>query len=91
MDNRYLIDYYKNYNEDGRLTESRHGQVEYLTTRKYIDAFAKKTDRLLEIGAGTGRYIRYLFVHGNCVRTSGTWDLRNQRSIAGRIFSSIKL
>ena len=56
MDNRYLIDYYKNYNEDGRLTESRHGQVEYLTTRKYIDAFAKKTDRLLEIGAGTGRY-----------------------------------
>ena len=56
MDNHDLIDYYNHYDEDSRLTESRHGQVEYLTTRKYVDAFAKKTDKLLEIGAGTGRY-----------------------------------
>ena len=31
----YLEDYYNSYNEEGRLL-SRHGQVEYLTTMKYI-------------------------------------------------------
>ena len=31
----YLEEYYNNYDEDGRLL-SRHGQVEYLTTMRYI-------------------------------------------------------
>lgn len=31
----YLEDYYSTYEEDKRLL-SRHGQVEYLTTMKYI-------------------------------------------------------
>ena len=53
-----LLDkYYNSYNEDQRLL-SRHGQVEYLTTMKYISdclsGFAQP--RILEIGAGTGRY-----------------------------------
>ena len=53
----YLEDYYSNYNEEGRLL-SRHGQVEYRTTMKYIhEALAgDKTRRILEVGAGTGRY-----------------------------------
>ena len=54
----YLEDYYTNTcNEDGRLL-SRHGQVEYLTTRKYIDeVLARVPDaKILEIGAATGRY-----------------------------------
>ena len=44
-------------NEDGRLM-SRHGQVEYLTTMKYIkDILSDIPDpKILEIGAGTGRY-----------------------------------
>ena len=52
-----LEEYYSNYNEEGRLL-SRHGQVEYRTTMKYIhDALAgDKTKRILEVGAGTGRY-----------------------------------
>ncbi len=52
-----LEDYYSNYNEEGRLL-SRHGQVEYRTTMKYIhEALAgDKTRRILEVGAGTGRY-----------------------------------
>ena len=53
----YLEEYYNNYNEDGRLL-SRHGQVEYLTTMKYIkeclEDFADPN--ILEVGAGTGRY-----------------------------------
>ena len=31
----YLEQYYSNYDEEGRLLR-RHGQVEYLTTMKYI-------------------------------------------------------
>ena len=52
-----LEDYYSNYNEEGRLL-SQHGQVEYRTTMKYIrEALGgDKTRRILEIGAGTGRY-----------------------------------
>lgn len=52
-----LEDYYNNYNEEARLL-SQHGQVEYLTTMKYIkeclSSFA--SPRILEVGAATGRY-----------------------------------
>jgi len=51
----FIEDYYAAYREDERLL-SRHGQVEYLTTMHYIEAFASKSCRILEIGAGTGRY-----------------------------------
>lgn len=53
----YLEDYYNNYDEDGRLL-SRHGQVEYLTTMKYIhECLAGLPEpAVLEVGAGTGRY-----------------------------------
>ena len=53
----YLEAYYNSYNEEGRLL-SRHGQVEYRTTMKYIEeSLAGISDpSILEIGAGTGRY-----------------------------------
>lgn len=53
----YLESFYHNYDEEGRLL-SRHGQVEYLTTMKYIhESLAGLSDpTILEIGAGTGRY-----------------------------------
>ncbi len=53
----YLEDYYNSYDEEGRLL-SRHGQVEYLTTMKYIRESLEgiSSPRILEIGAGTGRY-----------------------------------
>ncbi|MGM9625645.1 MAG: class I SAM-dependent methyltransferase [Eubacteriales bacterium] len=50
-----LEQYYNMYDEDGRLL-SRHGQVEYLTTMKYLHDRLKPGDRICEIGAGTGRY-----------------------------------
>ena len=55
MNNQYLIDYYTNYDEDGRLT-SKHGSVEFLTTMHYIKKYLKPGDRIMEIGAGTGLY-----------------------------------
>ncbi|MBR5707970.1 MAG: methyltransferase domain-containing protein [Oscillospiraceae bacterium] len=53
----YLEEYYNSYDEEGRLL-SRHGQVEYLTTMRYIEeCLAGAADpRVLEVGAGTGRY-----------------------------------
>ncbi len=59
-----LIAHYNKFNEDKRLTR-RHGQVEYITTMQYIHKYiealqgenAKDTTlRILDIGAGTGRY-----------------------------------
>nr|WP_138204113.1 class I SAM-dependent methyltransferase [Haloimpatiens lingqiaonensis] len=52
---KYLAEYYNNYDEEGRLT-SKHGQVEFLTTMKYLNKYLKKGMRILEVGAGTGRY-----------------------------------
>lgn len=53
----YLENYYSNYDEEGRLL-SQHGQVEYLTTQKYIHQFLAEVPdaAILEVGAGTGRY-----------------------------------
>ena len=52
---KHLIEYYSNYDENGRLT-SRHGSVEFLTTMRYIDQYLNPGDRIIEIGAATGRY-----------------------------------
>lgn len=47
---------YTQGDEDTRLTRSRHGQMEYLTTMHYIHRLIPAGARVLEIGAGTGRY-----------------------------------
>lgn len=52
----YLTDYYETHDEDGRLSLSKHGQVEFLTTMKYLRDYLTPGMRVLEIGAGTGRY-----------------------------------
>ena len=53
----YLESYYDQYDEEGRLL-SQHGQVEYITTQKYIHEFLSgdREKKILEVGAGTGRY-----------------------------------
>ena len=60
-----LEEYYNKFNEEKRLN-SRHGQVEFRTSMKYIhecietlkgDQAPRNTDiKILDIGAGTGRY-----------------------------------
>lgn len=51
----YLTDYYNRFDEDGRL-QTRHGHVEFLTTMTYVEKYLWPGARILEIGAGTGRY-----------------------------------
>lgn len=52
-----LITHYNKFCEDKRLTR-RHGQVEYLTSMKYIHKYLKEMPnaKILDVGAGTGRY-----------------------------------
>ena len=49
-------EFYNQIDEDKRLKNSRQGQLEYLVTMNYINKFIKEDDKVLEIGAGTGRY-----------------------------------
>jgi SAM-dependent methyltransferase len=48
--------FYNQNDEDGRLTRTRHGQLEYATTMAYIHRYANSQSQVLEVGAGTGRY-----------------------------------
>ena len=55
--------YYNKFNEEKRLN-SRHGQVEFVTSMKYIHKYLDQMEadkpraeiKLLDVGAGTGRY-----------------------------------
>ena len=50
--------HYNKFCEDKRLTR-RHGQVEYITSMKYIHKYLEqlpKDAKILDVGAGTGRY-----------------------------------
>ena len=50
-----LKTYYETHEEDARLT-SRPGQIEFITTMHCIEQYLSPSCRVLEIGAGTGRY-----------------------------------
>ena len=54
-----LEKYYNKFCEEKRLTR-RHGYVEYVTSMKYIHEYLpqgkKETVKILDVGAGTGRY-----------------------------------
>ena len=50
-----LEQYYSSFDEENRLL-SQHGQVEFLTTMRYIHRYLQPGMRILEVGAGTGRY-----------------------------------
>ena len=51
-----LGSFYTQFDEDSRVVSSRQGQLEYRTTMAYIHRHAPAGSRLLEVGAGTGRY-----------------------------------
>ncbi len=63
-----LEKYYNKFDEDHRLT-TRHGQVEFTTSMKYIHDFIPNGGqmRILDIGAGTGRYSVPLSEEGHSV------------------------
>lgn len=50
-----IIEFYNNYDEDSRL-KRKNRMPEYQTTMKYIEKYLKPNSKIIEIGAGTGRY-----------------------------------
>lgn len=63
MNEENLIKYYNKFNEEKRL-DTKHGRVEYLTAMKYIHDYLKDGDKVIDIGAGTGKYSKALFDEG---------------------------
>ena len=56
---KILENYYKSIDEDTRLIKDKAHNIEFLTTIHYIEKYLKRGNRILEIGAGTGRYSIY--------------------------------
>ena len=63
MNEEKLIEYYNKFNEDKRLN-TKHGQIEFLTAMKYLHNYLKPGDKILDVGAGTGRYSITLYNEG---------------------------
>jgi ubiquinone/menaquinone biosynthesis C-methylase UbiE len=58
MNEDNLIKYYNKFNEDKRLN-TKHGMIEFKTALYYIDKYIKPDNKILDIGAGTGKYSIY--------------------------------
>lgn len=50
-----IINFYCGYNEDDRLTSKSH-LPEYINTMRFIEKYLSPDSKIIEIGAGTGRY-----------------------------------
>lgn len=81
-----LTNYYNTKDEDARL-ESRHGQVEFLTTVHYVEKYLFNGARILEIGAATGRYSHYFARKGYSVDAieliQHNIDVFNSKTVTG--------
>jgi ubiquinone/menaquinone biosynthesis C-methylase UbiE len=63
MNEENLIKYYNKFNEDKRLN-TRHGNIEFITAITYINKYIHKDNKILDIGAGTGKYSIYFYNEG---------------------------
>ena len=63
MNEKELIEYYNKHNEEKRLN-TKHANIEYITAMKYIHDYLDKDMKILDVGAGTGRYSKALHDEG---------------------------
>lgn len=62
-----IIDYYNNYDENNRLVQAKAQKLEYLTTNYVLEEIIPADSKILELGAGTGRYSFYYASKGHQV------------------------
>ncbi|MGE5630200.1 MAG: class I SAM-dependent methyltransferase [Caulobacteraceae bacterium] len=62
-----LFSHYENYSEDTRLAKDKTHKVEFITTIHVLDKFINSKSRILDVGAGTGRYSVYFAEKGHSV------------------------
>lgn len=91
MEIREILEtFYTEHDEDSRLM-SRCGAVEYITTMRYIEKYLKPGMRVLEVGAGTGRYSHALARRGYQVDavelTARNIDIFRQNTMPGENIS----
>lgn len=55
-----VIQYYDNYDENSRLIKDDFHQVEFLTTTYILNKFIAQKSKVIDVGAGTGRYAFHL-------------------------------
>ncbi len=67
MDAFEVLDaHYAAYDEENRLL-TKHGNVEFATTVRYVENYLRPGMKILEIGTGTGRYAHYFARKGYAV------------------------
>ena len=54
-----LEQFYTEWCDEEQRLEGKHGSIEFLTTIRYIEKYLGKDSKILEVGAGTGRYSLY--------------------------------
>jgi ubiquinone/menaquinone biosynthesis C-methylase UbiE len=54
-----ITKFYDDYDEDSRLIKDNSHSIEFITTTKYMNDYIYTDDKILELGAGTGRYSFY--------------------------------
>lgn len=51
-----VINYYNRYDEDSRLVRDNYHRTEFMVTLKLLEPYLQEGARILDAGAGTGRY-----------------------------------
>ena len=59
-----LTNYYSTHCDEDARFSMRHNLVEFLTTVRYVEKYLKEGDRIIEIGAASGRYSHYFARNG---------------------------
>jgi 2-polyprenyl-3-methyl-5-hydroxy-6-metoxy-1,4-benzoquinol methylase len=62
-----ILEYYENYDEEARLIKDNAHKIEFITTVHFLENIIKPSSRILEVGAGTGRYSFCLAEKGHSV------------------------
>lgn len=62
-----LFRHYENYSEDARLVKDSTHKIEFITTTFVLDKLIHSNSKILDVGAGTGRYSIYFAEKGHSV------------------------